>query len=237
LFHPEVLMKVAVVIFPGSNCDQDCAYVARQVVSQSVQFVWHKETDLKGCDLVILPGGFSYGDYLRAGAMARVSPIMAEVEKFAKAGGLVLGVCNGFQILVEAGLLPGALLRNSSLKFVCRTVRLRVEQTQTPFTSLYEPSQVIQMPVAHGEGYYWADPATLSMLHQEGRIVFRYCDSNGELTAEANPNGSVENIAGICNKTRNVLGMMPHPERQSEPILGGADGRLLFESLIHQFAK
>ena len=230
-------MKVAVLVFPGSNCDRDCEYVIRHLLGQSVQFVWHKESSLKGFDLVIIPGGFSYGDYLRAGAIARFSPIMAEVERFARAGGLVLGICNGFQILVEAGLLPGALFRNQTLKFICQKVYLEVEQTDTPFTSLYSPSQVIQLPIAHGDGCYWADEATLAGLHQHRQIVFRYCTERGEETDSANPNGSMENIAGICNKGRNVLGMMPHPERQAEGILGGQDGRLIFESAVQQMVK
>ena len=230
-------MKVAVLVFPGSNCDRDCEYVIRHLLGQSVQFVWHKESNLKGFDLVIIPGGFSYGDYLRAGAIARFSPIMAEVDKFARGGGLVIGICNGFQILVETGLLPGALFRNQTLKFICQKVYLRVDQADTPFTSLYSASQVIQLPIAHGEGCYWADEVTLARLHQHRQIVFRYCTERGEATDFANPNGSMENIAGICNRERNVLGMMPHPERQAEGILGGQDGRLIFESALQQMAK
>jgi phosphoribosylformylglycinamidine synthase len=230
-------MKVAVLIFPGSNCDHDCAYALQRLLDQPVQFVWHKESSLKSIDLVIIPGGFSYGDYLRAGALARFSPIMVEVERFARSGGLVIGICNGFQILVEAGLLPGILLRNPTLKFICQKVYLRVEQTNTPFTSLYTPSQVIQLPIAHGEGCYWADGSTLAELRQYGQIVFRYCTQQGEVTASANPNGSLENIAGICSRERNVLGMMPHPERMTEGVLGGEDGRRLFESLIQQMVE
>jgi phosphoribosylformylglycinamidine synthase len=230
-------MKVAVLVFPGSNCDHDCAYVVKHLLNQSVQFVWHKESSLKGFDLVIIPGGFSYGDYLRAGAIARFSPIMAEVEKFANAGGPVIGICNGFQILVEARLLPGVLMRNATLKFICQKVYLRVEQTDTPFTSRYSTSQVIQLPIAHGDGYYWVDKATLDRLRQHRQIVFRYCNQQGEVTDSANPNGSMDNIAGICNQGRNVLGMMPHPERQSERILGGEDGYRLFESLLQSVAK
>jgi len=230
-------MKVAVLVFPGSNCDRDCEYVIRHLLRQSVQLVWHKESNLKDFDLVIIPGGFSYGDYLRAGAIARFSPILAEVERFAGAGGLVIGICNGFQILVEAGLLPGALFRNQTLKFICQKIYLKVEQTDTPFTSLYSPSQIIQLPIAHGDGCYWADKDTLVELHQHRQIVFRYCTEQGEATDAANPNGSMENIAGICNKGRNVLGMMPHPERQAEGILGGEDGRLLFESVVQLMAK
>jgi phosphoribosylformylglycinamidine synthase len=230
-------MKVAVLVFPGSNCDHDCAYALQHLLGQPVQFVWHKESSLKGVDLVIIPGGFSYGDYLRAGALACFSPIMKEVEKFSKSGGWVIGICNGFQILVEARLLPGVLLRNPTLKFICQKVYLRVEQTDTPFTSLYTPSQVIQLPIAHGEGCYWADESTLRELHRHGQVVFRYCTQQGEVTNSANPNGSLENIAGICNQERNVLGMMPHPERLAEEILGGEDGRRLFESLIQQMVK
>jgi phosphoribosylformylglycinamidine synthase len=230
-------MKVAVLVFPGSNCDQDCAYALQHLLRQPVQLVWHKETGLTGIDLVIVPGGFSYGDYLRAGALARFSPIMVEVEKFAKSGGLVLGICNGFQILVEAGLLPGVLLRNPTLKFICQNVYLRVEQSNTPFTSLYTPSQVIQLPIAHGEGCYWTDETTLAELRRHGQIVFRYCTQQGEVTDSANPNGSLENIAGVCSRERNVLGMMPHPERLVEGALGGEDGRRLFESLIQQMVK
>ena len=230
-------MKVAVLVFPGSNCDHDCVYVVKHLLGQSVEYVWHKESSLKGFDLVIVPGGFSYGDYLRAGAIARFSPIMAEVEKFARAGGPVIGICNGFQILVEARLLPGALLRNPTLRFICQSVYLRVEQTDTPFTSLYSPSQVIRLPIAHGEGCYWVDEATLTSLRQHHQIVFRYCTQQGEIAGSANPNGSLDNIAGICNLERNVLGMMPHPERYAEGILGGGDGRQLFESLIQTVAQ
>jgi phosphoribosylformylglycinamidine synthase len=230
-------MRVAVLVFPGSNCDRDCGYALGHLLGQPVQFVWHKESSLKEIDLVMIPGGFSYGDYLRAGAIARFSPIMVEVEKFAKSGGLVIGICNGFQILVEAGLLPGVLLRNPTLKFICQKVYLRVEQTDTPFTSLYAPSQVIELPIAHGEGRYWADPSTLAELHRHKQVVFRYCTQRGEVTDSANPNGSLENIAGICNRGRNVLGMMPHPERLAEGVLGGEDGRRLFESLVQQMVK
>jgi phosphoribosylformylglycinamidine synthase len=230
-------VKVAVLVFPGSNCDHDCVYVVKHLLSQSVEYVWHKESSLKGFDLVIVPGGFSYGDYLRAGAIARFSPIMEEVGKFARAGGPVIGICNGFQILVEARLLPGALLRNSTLKFICQSVYLRVEQTDTPFTSLYSRSQVIRLPIAHGEGCYWVDEATLTSLRHHRQIVFRYCTQQGEIADPANPNGSLDNIAGICNLERNVLGMMPHPERYAEGILGGGDGRQLFESLIQTVAQ
>jgi phosphoribosylformylglycinamidine synthase len=223
-------MKFGVVVFPGSNCDHDAYHVISKVIGQPVDFIWHRSTHLNGFDAVILPGGFSYGDYLRAGAIARFSPIMQAVTEFAARGGLVLGICNGFQILCESGLLPGALMRNRGLKFICKFVNLRVEATETPFTYLYKPGQVISIPIAHGEGNYYCDPETLEELEREDRIIFRYCDEHGELTDEANPNGSLDNIAGICNRDRNVLGMMPHPERASEEILGSSDGRTLFQS-------
>lgn len=229
-------MKVGVLVFPGSNCDRDCDHVLRHALNQSVEMIWHKESSLTGLDLVVVPGGFSYGDYLRPGALARFSPIMAEVKKFSDSGGLVLGICNGFQILIEAGLLPGALIRNQSLRFICQKVHMTVDQTDTPFTRLYRQSQVIEMPIAHGDGCYWADATTLGQLEQNRQIVFRYCSPKGEVTPRANPNGSAKNIAGICNRQRNVLGMMPHPERQSEAILRGEDGRLLFESVMRQVA-
>lgn len=225
-------MKAAVVVFPGSNCDRDCSFALRQLLGCPADEVWHQETRLQDYDLVVLPGGFSYGDYLRAGAIARFSPVMAAVRDFAEAGGPVIGICNGFQILLEAGLLPGVLLRNISLKFVCQTVSLRVEETDTPFTSLYRRGEVIPLPIAHGDGRYWADDATLRRLKEKRQIIFRYCSPGGELTADSNPNGSVENIAGICNEGRNVLGMMPHPERRAEGLLGGVDGKRLWESAI-----
>ena len=225
-------MKVAVVVFPGSNCDRDCQDVARDVVGASVQPVWHRDAVLPAVDLVILPGGFSYGDYLRTGALAACSPIMGAVRAHAERGGLVLGICNGFQILIESGLLPGALLRNASLRFICRTVGVRVERTDTPFTTRYTPGQVLKLPIAHADGSYWADPPTLRRLRDEGRIVFRYAALPGRPAIEANPNGSVDAIAGICNEGRNVLGLMPHPERASEDQLGGRDGLALFESAV-----
>ncbi len=225
-------MKAAILVFPGSNCDRDCFDVLSRCLGREVAFVWHKETSLKGFDLVIIPGGFSYGDYLRPGALARFSPIMGEVTALARAGGLVLGICNGFQILVECGLLPGVLTRNQGLKFICKNVDLRVEAVDTPFTSLLSPSQVIRMPIAHGDGSYWVDRKDLEDLHKHRQVVLRYCDAEGRTGPNVNPNGSVDHIAGVCNRDRNVLGMMPHPERRSEDILGGSDGRLIFESAI-----
>jgi phosphoribosylformylglycinamidine synthase len=224
-------MKAAVVTFPGSNGDYDM-YKAAQQVGFDTQFVWHRERGLDAFDVVLLPGGFSYGDYLRAGAIARMSPIMEDVIAFANRGGPVLGLCNGFQTLCEAGLLPGALVRNDVLRFQGKDVRLRVERTDTPFTSDYSEGQVLTMPIAHGEGNYEADPATLAMLEGERRVVFRYVDRSGNPTEEANPNGSWHNIAGITNEAGNVLGMMPHPERATETILGSADGLSLFTSLV-----
>jgi phosphoribosylformylglycinamidine synthase subunit PurQ / glutaminase len=225
-------MKFAVVVFPGSNCDHDAYHAAKHVLGQDAEFVWHKETNLKGADAVILPGGFSHGDYLRTGAIARFSPVMSAVTDFARQGGPVLGICNGFQILLEAGLLPGAMLRNRDLKFHCEHVRVRVEQTDTPFTLRATLGQVLALPIAHGEGNYFAEPDVIRMLESTGRVLFRYCDELGEPTAAANPNGSLNNIAGICNETRNVVGLMPHPERACERVLGSADGLVLFESAI-----
>ncbi|MFN7949026.1 MAG: phosphoribosylformylglycinamidine synthase subunit PurQ [Blastocatellia bacterium] len=224
-------MKFGVVVFPGSNCDHDTYHVISKVIGQPVDFIWHKESDISRFDAIILPGGFSYGDYLRTGAIARFSPVMNSVVKFANEGGLVMGICNGFQILCEAGLLPGALLRNRDLKFVCEHVNIRVEQTDTPFTQVCTEGQVLSLPVAHGDGNYFCDQETLAELEGEGRVVFRYCDAAGNVTDEANPNGSLHNIAGICNRERNVLGLMPHPERASEDLLNSHDGRIVFRSL------
>ncbi|HQR31086.1 MAG TPA: phosphoribosylformylglycinamidine synthase subunit PurQ [Blastocatellia bacterium] len=224
-------MKFGVVIFPGSNCDHDTYHVISKVVGQPVDFVWHKETDVDRFDAIILPGGFSYGDYLRSGAIARFSPVMRSVVEFANNGGLVLGICNGFQILCESGLLPGALLRNRNLKFICEHVNVRVEQTNTVFTSGYNAGQVLSLPIAHGEGNYFCDNQTLAELENEGRIIFRYSTADGQITDEANPNGSLRNIAGICNRQRNVLGLMPHPERAAESMLGCKDGRAMFLSM------
>ena len=225
-------MKFAVILFPGSNCEVDCVHVIKEVLQEPVTTVWHKDTDLSDFDAVILPGGFSYGDYLRCGAIARFSPIMDAVIAHAKAGKPLLGICNGFQILTECGLLPGPLLKNTSLQFICEDRWLRVDNNQTQFTNLYHDQQVIRIPIAHAEGNYFADPDTIARLEDHRQIVFRYCDSSGAVTAEANPNGSIHNIAGIINEAGNVLGMMPHPERLSEKILGGDDGLLLFESML-----
>ena len=229
-------MKFLVIVIHFSNCEHDAYHVLSKHVGQPVDFIWHKNTDLSGFDAVIVPGGFSYGDYLRAGALAKFSPVMRSVVEFAKAGRFVLGICNGFQILCEAGLLPGALVKNRDLHFVCKHVHLRVETNQTPFTSELKKGAVLSLPIAHGEGNYICDDATLSELEAEHRIVFRYCDENGNITDTANPNGSRSNIAGICNATRNVLGMMPHPERACETLLGSDDGRDIFRSLSNTLA-
>jgi phosphoribosylformylglycinamidine synthase len=225
-------MNVAVLQFPASNCDQDALHVVRHVLGLSGRFVWHKENSLAGIDAVIIPGGFSYGDYLRTGAIARFSPIMQAVREFAAQGGPVLGICNGFQILCEAGLLPGALIRNRSLQFRCEHIFLKTVTPRSPFTGKIPAGKILRLPIAHGEGCYFADDATLEQLEKEDRILWQYADANGELTEAANPNGSLRNIAGICNEARNVAGLMPHPERASEMILGSADGRLVFEGLI-----
>ncbi len=226
-------MKFAVVVFPGSNCDADCFHVVKNVLKQEVEYVWHRDSNLKGFDCVIIPGGFSYGDYLRTGAIARFSPVMNSVVEFAKKGGLVIGICNGFQILLESGLLPGAMLRNASLKFVCQYVHLRCENNQTSFTNSCSKGQVLSIPIAHGEGNYFTDPETLKRLNDHNQIVFRYSDAKGTISKEANPNGSLENIAGIINTQGNVLGMMPHPERASEKALGSEDGKFIFESILN----
>ena len=225
-------MRSAVVVFPGSNCDRDVAVALEKVTGGPVAMVWHGDAAVPPADLIVLPGGFAYGDYLRAGVIARFSPVMRSVAAFAAEGGLVLGICNGFQVLTETGLLPGVLMRNASLKFVCRDVHLRVEQPDTLFTSHYRKGEVVRIPIAHGDGNYFADPATLDRLEGEGRVVFRYVDEAGNATPEANPNGAQRNIAGICDPTRRILGMMPHPERLFEPLLGGSDGRRLFESVL-----
>ena len=225
-------MNFGVIVFPGSNGDHDALHAIGEVLGQPVRAIWHRETDLGDVDCVVLPGGFAYGDYLRAGAIARFSPVMAEVERFARSGGPVLGICNGFQVLTEAGLLPGALLRNANLEFRCQWLHVRTERTDTPFTSGLREGQVLRLLVAHGEGRYFAAPDELARLGANGQVIFRYCDANGELTAEANHNGSTNAIAGVCNERRNVVGLMPHPERSAEAILGGDDGRLLFESVL-----
>jgi phosphoribosylformylglycinamidine synthase len=225
-------MKFAIVVFPGSNCDHDAYHAAGHVLGERAEFVWHKDTSLGGADVVILPGGFSHGDYLRTGAIARFSPVMASVDAFARAGGPVLGICNGFQVLLECGMLPGAMLRNRDLKFHCEFVNIRVEHTDTPFTSRASVGQVLRIPIAHGEGNYYAPPDELARLEARRGVIFRYTTPDGRTTDEANPNGSIEAIAGICNEARNVVGLMPHPERACESALGSADGLVLFESVV-----
>ena len=224
-------MKFGVVVFPGSNCDHDAYHVISKVIGQPVDFIWHKQESVAGFDAIILPGGFSYGDYLRSGAIANFSPVMQAIKQFASDGGLVVGICNGFQILCEAGLLPGALLRNRDMKFICEHVNIRVEQTDLPFTADYTLGQVLRIPVAHGDGNYFCDPETLAELESEKRIVFRYCEADGRITEAANINGSLQNIAGICNRERNILGLMPHPERAAEDALGSHDGLAMFHSM------
>ena len=226
-------MKFGVIVFPGSNCDHDAYHVVSKHVGQPVDFVWHQETDLSSFDAVIVPGGFSYGDYLRAGALARFSPVMESVRNFASDGKFVFGICNGFQILCESGLLPGALRRNAGLHFVCKHVNLKVENQNTPFTTAVESGRVLSIPIAHAEGNYTCDDETYNTLEENGQIVFRYADGHGEIVDAANPNGSRSNIAGICNQDRNVLGMMPHPERACEELLGSNDGRDIFRSLTN----
>lgn len=221
-------MKFGVVIFPGSNCDHDCYYAVQSVIGKPVEFIWHQDTSLKGFDAVILPGGFSYGDYLRTGALAKFSPVMQSVKEFADKGGLVIGICNGFQILTESGLLPGALMRNVSRQYICKFLDITAETTNSPFTNQLKQGQVLRIPIGHGDGNYFADPETLKRLNAEDRVAFRY---HGE-----NPNGSLENIAGILNEGRNVLGMMPHPDRSTEAILGSTDGKLIFESMVNALA-
>jgi len=230
-------MKFAVVTFPGSNCDQDAYHAAKDVLGQQAEYIWHKDTDLKGADVVILPGGFAHGDYLRTGAIARFSPIMPAVKAFADAGGPVLGICNGFQILLECGLLPGAMLRNRDVKFHCEFVGVRVDRTDTPFTAAAREGQVLRLPIAHGEGNYYAPPDVLDELERNGRVVFRYANAAGETTDQANPNGSLHNIAGICSAGRNVVGMMPHPERACELAVGSADGLVVLQSVVQALAK
>lgn len=224
--------RFGVIVFPGSNCDHDCYHVLKHVFGQDTRYIWHKETDLRGYDCIILPGGFSYGDYLRTGAIARFSPVMKEVSSVARKGGLVLGICNGFQILTEAGLLRGVLMRNKTLRFICENVHIRVENDKTPFTGQYRRGQVLKVPIAHADGNYFADMDTIKRLEDNNQIVFRYSTPDGQITEDANPNGSIGNIAGICNEEGNVLGMMPHPERVCEAILGGEDGRGVFESIL-----
>jgi phosphoribosylformylglycinamidine synthase subunit PurQ / glutaminase len=229
-------MKIGVLVFPGSNCDHDTHHVIAELAQQPATFLWHDSPSLENCDAILVPGGFAYGDYLRTGAIARFSPVMQSVKKFAAEGGPVLGICNGFQILCEAGLLPGALMRNAGLRYICKQVHLRTETTNSPFTQTLKPGEVLQMPIGHMEGNYFCDAATLDRLHGEDRVAFRYSTPAGEITPEANPNGSLDNIAGILNEGRNVLGMMPHPDRSSEALLGSADGFKIFQSLVGTLA-
>ena len=229
-------MKFAIVVFPGSNCDADCYHVAKDLMGCEAEYVWHHDRDLRGADAVILPGGFAYGDYLRAGALARFSPVMDSVAAFAAGGGAVLGICNGFQVLLEAGLLPGAMQINRGLRYVCGDVHMRVENDATPFTSLYPKGSVVTMPIGHMEGNYTAPPEVLARLEGEGRVVFRYCDTQGRIVDSANPNGAERNIAGICNAEGNVVGLMPHPDRCSERLLGSAAGIKMFESAVAALA-
>jgi phosphoribosylformylglycinamidine synthase I len=225
-------MKFGVVVFPGSNCDEDMVYVLRDIMKQETVKLWHKNTDLEGCDFIVLPGGFSYGDYLRSGAIARFSPIMESVIAHANKGGYLFGVCNGFQILCEAGLVPGALLHNDERKFICKNVYLRSQTSETVITNAIPKDKTLKIPIAHGEGKYFADEKTLKQLNANGQVLFRYCDENGNISPESNPNGAIENIAGVCNAGKNVFGMMPHPERASDKELFNEDGKLLFESIV-----
>jgi phosphoribosylformylglycinamidine synthase I len=225
-------MKFGVVVFPGSNCDHDAYHAIGTILKQPVEFLWHQSKNLANCDSIILPGGFAFGDYLRTGAIARFSPVMESVEKFARSGGLVLGICNGFQILLEAGLLPGAMIRNAGLRFICRHVHIRVEQTDTPFTCAAQKGQILKMPIAHSDGNYTADESTLAELERNRQVVFRYTTADGSNDAAGNPNGAMRNIAGICNRERNVAGLMPHPERAVEAALDSADGLAIFRSMV-----
>jgi len=229
-------MKFAIVVFPGSNCDQDCFHVAKDLLGCEAEYVWHRDTDLKGADVVVLPGGFAYGDYLRAGALARFSPVMESVADFARKGGPVLGICNGFQVLLEAGLLPGAVRVNRGLRYVCRDVHLRVESVDTPFTRLYGKGEIITMPIGHMEGNYTAPPYEIEGLERDSRVVFRYCDADGRVGDASNPNGAEHAIAGIVNAEGNVVGLMPHPDRCSEALLGNDQGRRMFESVVGALA-
>ena len=230
-------MRFGIVVFPGTWSDSDCYHATHEVLGEDAEYVWHKTTDLSNYDCIILPGGFSYGDYLRAGAIARFSPVMETLRTYAQNGGLVLGICNGFQILCESGLLPGVLMRNNHLQFRCQWTNLRVEHSRTPFSSLCHKDQILQIPISHGEGNYYVDAPTLETLNRNGQILLRYCDAEGNITSQSNPNGALENIAGITNEKGNVLGMMPHPERCCETLLGGTDGKLIFQSIIEGVAK
>ncbi|MBE0477834.1 phosphoribosylformylglycinamidine synthase subunit PurQ [Candidatus Aerophobetes bacterium] len=225
-------MRFGVIMFPGSNCDYDCWWAIKEVTGEEVDFIWHKEENITGFDCIVLPGGFSYGDYLRTGAIARFSPIMKKVKEFAERGGLVVGICNGFQILLEAGFLPGAMRKNKHLLFICKYIHLRVENPHTAFTNLCKKGQILRIPIAHFEGNYYATPDTLSTLQKKSQIIFRYCNKEGEITDEVNPNGSLDAIAGVCNERGNILGMMPHPERSCESILGSEDGKLIWKSIV-----
>lgn len=230
-------VKFGIVVFPGSNCDRDAYYVVEGMMQQEARFIWHKDTQLGDVDVVILPGGFSFGDYLRCGAIARFSPIMNEVIRFANNGGVVIGICNGFQILTEAGLLPGTLLRNQSIRFICKDLYIRIEREDTRFTCATKKGEVLMIPIAHGDGNYYTDMETMNRLEDNNQILFRYCSANGELTDEANPNGSLSHIAGIMNAKGNVMGLMPHPERAADPVLGKTDGRKIFQSIIESFVS
>lgn len=225
-------IKFGVIVFPGSNCDHDAYHAAGHVMGAETKFIWHKDTDLNNFDVIILPGGFSYGDYLRSGAIAKFSPVMNNLIHFANKGGMVLGICNGFQILLESGLLPGTLLHNENLRFICKDIHLKCDNRNTPFTQSIPDGKILTLPIAHGEGNYFTDNQTLKSLEDNEQIIFRYCDEQGNVTDESNPNGSLKNIAGICNKQRNVMGMMPHPERVVEKELGSTDGKLIFDSII-----
>ncbi|MFA5780830.1 MAG: phosphoribosylformylglycinamidine synthase subunit PurQ [Bacteroidales bacterium] len=226
-------MKFGVVIFPGSNCDHDIIYVLKKIMKQEVVKLWHKDISLQGCDFIVLPGGFSYGDYLRSGAIARFSPIMESVIKYAKKSGCLMGICNGFQILCEAGLLPGALLQNNNQKFICKNIYVKAQTNNSIVTNLIDQAKPLKIPIAHGEGRYYADNDTIRNLNQNDQILFRYCNENGEITDDSNPNGSLENIAGVCNESRNIFGMMPHPERAADVELKNTDGKLIFESILN----
>jgi len=230
-------MNFGVVVFPGSNCDQDCLYVIKDILNQPVEYIWHRDMKLESFDCIVLPGGFSYGDYLRTGAIARFSPIIKEIPEFIRQGKAVIGICNGFQILLEAGLLPGAMLRNRNIHFICRYVYIRVENSETPFTNLCRNGQILRMPIAHNEGNYNIDDKGLQELNENRQVVFRYCNSEGEITDESNPNGTLDNIAGIMNKEGNLLGIMPHPERSSESLLGSEDGLFIFKSIVKWLEK
>jgi phosphoribosylformylglycinamidine synthase len=230
-------VKFGIVVFPGSNCEHDVYHVAKHLLGHEASFIWHKDTAFAGVDCLVLPGGFAHGDYLRCGAMARFSPIMGAVKQFAERGGMVFGICNGFQVLTEAGLLPGVLVRNAGLQYICRDIHLRAERQDTPFTCRIRPGTVLRIPIGHGEGCYFAPDHVIQELEKRRQVVFRYCDPKGEVTADANPNGSLHAIAAVCNEKGNVLGMMPHPDRCAEEVLGNADGRRMFDSIVHAWTQ